>query len=111
MYNAQIQRIRGDQIVQPVILTRAGFDWSGVTVTAQVRETPDGAVLATPSISTDTASLGTATVTLTLPGATTAALPKRVVMEMQVEKSSVSFGPYTVLRLTIDIAPDYARPA
>ncbi len=110
MYQGTIKRIRGDQVVVPLKLVRADFDWAGTTVTAQVRETPDGALRATPSLTTDTSTLGTALVTATLSGATTQTLPAKVVLEIQVEKSAASFGPFTVLRLTIEFDPDYARP-
>ena len=111
MYTDTIKRTRGDQVVVPLRLVRPAFDFAGMTVIAQVRETPDGAVLATPALATDTSTLGVALITATIEGSTTQTLPRKVVLEIQVQQSAASFGPFTVLRLTIELDPDYARPS
>lgn len=110
MYQRAETITRGDKAVFPFRFVYTGFDWAGTTILAQVRSSPDGALLATPTQTLDSATLGTLTGALTLSKTQTAALPKRCVLEVESEKAVAGFGPVTVLRIDLTVDRDYARP-
>ena len=93
-------------------MSKAGFDFTGTSFRADVRalNDPDGTLLAQATITADTGTLGIATCVGVLEGTQTAGLPSSVVLEIEVEKSGASWGPYTIARLTINVDRDYAHP-
>jgi hypothetical protein len=110
MYESQETIVAGDKAVFPFRLEYSGFDWAGATVTAQVRSSPTGAVLATPAQTLDSGTLGVLTGTLTLSKTQTDALPKRCYLELEAEKEASGFGPVTIFRIELTVEPDIARP-
>lgn len=100
---------RGDQYVQRFTLVRAGFDFSSTTLRAQVRATPNGALLAAPTITKNATEVGRATGTIAMTGDQTSALPGRCVLELEVEDSNSGFGPLTPVRIFLEVDADYTR--
>ena len=103
------QFTRGDQYVQRFTMVRAGFDFGTTTVRAQVRATPTGPLIATPTVTVNAGDIGRATGTISLTGDQTASFPGKCVLELEVEDSSSGFGPLTPVRIFLEVDADYTR--
>lgn len=100
--------IRGDrwtQVFQMEIPGDPTFDWTGVTVTADLR-TEAGASSAlftfTPGVAI---TPGLMTVTLDLPGLASANLPDASLGTVVVARTSPAFGPYTPVKFQLNSHP------
>lgn len=111
MHRATIDLTRGDKFSFAWTMTKAGFDFTGSTILAQVRALgdPDGASLAEADVTVDTGTVGTATAVASIEGSVTQGFPEKVVLEIEVSKSAASWGPHTIVRLTLNVGRDYAH--
>jgi hypothetical protein len=107
----QFNLIRGDKFDGPELtftdasdLTK---DWNGVVITAKLKDKPDGGTLIhTYTLSPTVVPVGSAVVTLTIPGTITAGFDTGVLYgDVQIAGPG-DFGPYTPYRYTINVTPD-----
>lgn len=109
-----LEVVRGDEFAFGL---KAGLiadhDWTGTTVRCQVR-TPDGRLVwdfgAEGGIASAVDEDGKLVIGLSVPGAETKRWPHgRLEGDLELEKASVGFGPYTVLRFRLQVAKDFTR--
>jgi hypothetical protein len=101
--------VRGDRWEQPFRLDLPDLDWSGATFRAHVRTEPDGDLLASADVATTTPATGRCDGSLTLAPEVTQDLPAKCVLELEVSKPSVEFGPHTLFRVILTVDPDYTH--
>jgi hypothetical protein len=91
-----------------VVFKRDGFNFTGTTVKAELRDKPDGGdLIYTFSVNVDTSVVGEASVTLTIPGSSTAGFPVNTPLFGDVEiYGPGDFGPYTPVDFIIMVEPD-----
>lgn len=96
---------RGSRLAIEVEFELAGFDFTGVTFSAQLRSKPGGDVVATLAVDgLDTATLGRATLTLSAEGTATQAWPLGPLLgDVRAEKASPAWGPYYSDTFSIEV--------
>lgn len=103
MRSVPINVARGEPFALPFVIAFDGFDFTGVTVVAQVRETVEAGVLATPTVTVTATGTGELAGTLTMTGEQTEVLPDRCVLAVQASRSSPAWGPHTAPTATLNV--------
>lgn len=99
---------KGDRLERSVAFVKSGHDWTGTTVTSEIRRTYGSEVIVSPTLATDTTVSGTLTLTVSLTGEQTeaATMPTGTYkMDFVLERASPAFGPYTPVEVALVIAP------
>lgn len=113
MTTAEINLVRGDKFAAAVRLGLEDFDWEGTVVRCQLRSL-DGRLIwdfsAEEGITSEVNDDGQLVVALVAEGADTRRWPPgRLECEVEVEKASGSWGPYTPARITLNVLKDVTR--
>lgn len=113
MTTAEIPLVRGDKFTAAVRLDLTDFDWTGTVVRCQLRS-QDGRLIwdfvAEDGVVSEVDADGRFVIALTAAGADTRRWPPgRLEAEVEVEKASGSWGPYTPARLYLNVAKDVTR--
>lgn len=88
---------RGEAWVHPVSLQMDGFDWTGCTLTAQVREHAEAKLLAVPTVTITSTSDGVMEADLNMTAQQTAVLKERCQLALQVQRTAPAFGPQSII--------------
>ncbi len=91
-------------------VTKTGFNFAGATARCQLRSDTDAGVLAAPTVSLNTGTVGTLTGALSLSAAATAELPPGAVYG-DVEITHGGLGTQTVFTFQLNVDPDVTQPA
>lgn len=103
MFTNEVSIARNDRFVQPFVLSRPGFDWSGCTWSIRLLNRAGGTVIETLTPTLDTSVLGEVRGSVTLSDEDRTSWPKQVLLEFTVSKPYVQFGPHTFGRITIKL--------
>lgn len=113
MTTTTVQLVRGDLFTLVVRLDLADFDWSGTVARCHVRTSDDRLVWnfsAEGGIATEVDADGKFAITLSATGLATKRWPiGRLEGDVEVEKSSAAWGPYTAAAFRIDLTKDRTR--
>ena len=96
-------------MVLPLVLSLASLDWSGMTVTCQIRESAEGPLLTAATVAATSAGVGEWSGTASLTQAQTASLPDRCTVFVRASRTSPAFGPHTVPVVNLQVATPGVR--